>query len=317
MRLSTPAGVVGGVRVTGFVLLASSAALVMSACGSDTAPPDARPGDPTLAAIRSDIFNGTCALGSCHAAPTVAAKLDLHSDGLCQRLVRQTSCLFPGKVLVLPGKPEVSFLMDKLRGTGLEGTPDPACATTNVLMPIGLPALSGGQLAQIEEWIRAGANCGGDVPPDAGIIDAGGAGDAGDAGIDGPDESLADIASISAVATTITVSERTQGTVTFTHGVPPSGQVIFFEVDEANQSVLSVDAFKALEPGVSSVTFDVLGQMAGSAIITASSGTNSMSITITVTGITLSDDKNSTTQIAGAFPIPDRRVAGSPTKKYQ
>jgi hypothetical protein len=314
MRLLTPAGVVGGVRVTGFVLLALSAALVTGACGSDTAPPDARAGDPTLAAIRSDIFNGTCALSSCHAAPTVAAKLDLHSDGLCQRLVRQTSCLFPDKVLVLPGKPEVSFLMDKLRGTGLEGTPDPSCATSNVLMPLGLPALSGGQLAQIEEWIRAGASCGGDVPPDAGIIDAGGAGDA---GIDGPDESLADIASISAAATMITVGERTQGTVTFTHGVPPSGQVIVFEVDEVNQSVVSVDAFKSLEPGVSSVTFDVLGQMVGSAIITASSGTNSMSITITVTGVTLSDDKDSTTQIAGALPIPDRRVAGSSDKKRQ
>jgi hypothetical protein len=306
-------GAVGVGRVTGIVFLALLGALVTGACGSDAAPPDARPGDPTLAAIRSDIFNGSCALGSCHAAPTVAAKLDLHSDGLCQRLVRQTSCLFPDKVLVLPGKPEVSFLMDKLRGTGLEGTPDPACATSNVQMPLGQPALSGSQLAQIEEWIRAGANCGGDVLPDAGIIDAG------DAGIDGPDESLADIASISAVATTITVGERTQGTVTFTHGVPTGGQLIIFDdgIPEGEPHLVSVPAYILLDPGVSSVTFDVLGQMVGSAIITASSGTNSMSITITVTGITLFGDKDSTTQLAGALPIPDRRVAGSSDKKRQ
>src|SRR5512144_473454 len=91
-------------------ILALFATLVAGACGPDTAPPDARPGDPTLAAIRSDIFNGSCALSSCHAQPTLATKLDLGSDGLCSLLVSHKSCLFPDRALVVPGKPELSFL---------------------------------------------------------------------------------------------------------------------------------------------------------------------------------------------------------------
>ena len=269
-------GVVGRTHISGIVIFVLSAALFAGACGSDTAPPDAPPGEPTLAAIRSDVFNGTCALGSCHANPTVAAKLDLQRNGICHLLVSHKSCLYGNKMLVVPGKPEVSFLLDKLRGTGLEGSPDPdpECATSNQRMPLGQPPLSGNKIAQIEEWIRAGADCGGDVPPDVGN----------DAGIDGPDDSLADVASITAVATTIPVGGLTQVTVTLTHGAPTAGQVLILDILESDDpNVLGVPASRFLDHGVSSVTFDVLGKAVGSATITASSGTNSKPITITVT----------------------------------
>ena len=175
MRLAVAAGV--------------CAALVVGACGSTAAPADAPAGAATLAAIRAEIFNGTCAVGSCHASPTLAAKLDLLDNGVCHLLVSHTSCLFPTKFLVLPGKPEASFLLDKLRGTALDGTPDPSCATTNQMitnqrMPFGLPPLPESKISQIEAWIKEGADCGGDVGPDAGI----------DAGVD-----LAKVVSISAV----------------------------------------------------------------------------------------------------------------------
>src|SRR5512144_180446 len=150
MRFRTPMGV-GRVCERGIVALALSA-MAMGACGSDTAPPDAPPDEPTLAAIRSDIFSGTCALSSCHATPTLEAKLNLRDNGLCHLLVSHSSCLFPDKMLVVPGKPEASFLLDKLRGIGLDGTPDPACATSNQQMPLGQPPLSGEKLAQIENW---------------------------------------------------------------------------------------------------------------------------------------------------------------------
>lgn len=266
-------GVVGRTHISGIVTLVLSAALFVGACGSDTAPPDAAPGEPTLAAIRADIFNGTCALGSCHANPTLAAKLDLHDNGLCHLLVSHKSCLFSDKMLVVPGKPEVSFLLNKLRGTGLDGSqePDPACATSNQRMPLGQPPLPGNKIAQIEEWIRAGADCGGDVPPDVGN----------DAGIDGPAESLADVASITAAAMTIPVGGLTQVTVTLTHGAPTAGQTLILDVDDGK--VLGVPASKFLDHGVSSVMFDVLGKAAGPATITASSGTNSKQIAITVT----------------------------------
>lgn len=276
MACQAPARVVGVGHRIGVVALALAAALATGACGSDTAPPDAPPGEPTLAAIRADIFNGTCALSSCHAPPTLAAKLDLRDDGICHRLVSHASCLFPNKLLVVPGKPEASFLLDKLHGTGLDGTPDPACGASNERMPLGQVPLSGSKLAQIEDWIRAGAGCGGDVPSDAGA----------DAGIDGAVESLADVRSITAVATTIHVGERTQVTVTLTHGAPAaSPPMILTDFDAGNPdegNVLSSPTAIALAQGVSSVTFDVIGQIVGTGTIVAASGTNSMQVAITV-----------------------------------
>jgi hypothetical protein len=278
-------------RMTGIMTLALSAVLVTGACGSGAGLPDAPAGDPTLAAIRSEIFEGTCALGSCHAHPTPAATLDLHSNGLCHSLVTHKSCLFGNKVLVTPGKPEASFLLDKLRGTALEGTPDPECATSNERMPLGQPPLSGRKLAQVEEWIRAGADCGDEVPLDAGVGP--------DAAIDGPDESPAEVASISTAATTIPVGERTQVAVVLTHGARPPGQTIILDIDDA--AILGVPNAVHVDQGVSTVTFDVLGKMVGLATITASSGTSSKSRAITVISLTLS---GVTTWVDRATPTP-------------
>lgn len=247
---------------------ALGAALVVGACGSNAAPADAAPGQPTLAAIRSDIFNGTCAMGSCHGRPTLAAKLDLQDNGLCFLLRSHTSCLFPTKFLVLPGKPEASFLMDKLRGTALDATPDPSCATTNEQMPPGQPSLPDSKISQIEAWIAAGASCGDDVAPDAGI-DAGAA--------------LANVVSISAGSTMIPVGNTTQVTVTLNHGAPPGGQSLILSVfDSDDPSVLGFPPLLQVAEGVSSVMFDVMGNKVGSATIVASSGGSSQSIMITV-----------------------------------
>lgn len=280
MRLAVATGVAGGVwrvrrvrggRRTGSAILASIAALVaalvVGACGSNAAPADAAPGEPTLAAIRSDIFNGTCALGSCHGNPTLAAKLDLQDNGLCRLLRSQTSCLFPTKFLVLPGKPEASFLMDKLRGTALSGTPDPSCATTNERMPIDQP-LPDSKISQIEAWIKAGADCGGDVGPDAGI----------DAGV-----TLANVVSISAGSTMLQVGDTTQVTVTLNHGAPPGGQLLILNIfDSDDPSVLGFPNLVQVDAGVSSVPFAVMGKAVGSATITASSGGTSQMVMITV-----------------------------------
>ena len=244
-------------------------ALILGACGSHSSPTDAASGAPTLAAIRTDIFNGTCALGSCHARPTLAAKLDLRDDGLCSLLVKHTSCLFPNKFLVRPFMPEASFLLDKLRGTNLDGTPDPACATTNKQMPFDQAPLPSTKIAQIEAWIQAGADCGNDPLIDAGIdapVDAG--------------EMLADVASITAVATTLTVAQQTAVTVTLTHGAS-AGQIMIFDIDYP-EFLDGVPPSLTLNSGVSSVTFNVTGKAPGSATITASSGSNAMTITITV-----------------------------------
>jgi len=244
------------------------AALVVGACGSSPAPADAPAGAATLAAIRAEIFSGTCALGSCHASPTLAAKLDLLDNGVCHLLVSHTSCLFPGKFLVLPGKPEMSFLMDKLRGTALAGTPDPGCAATNERMPTGLPALPDSKISQIEAWIKAGADCGGDIGPDAGI----------DAGV-----SLANVVSMTAGSTTLQVGGMTQVTVTLNHGAPPGGQLLILNnFDSDDPSVLGFPGSFQVAEGVSSLMFDVTGNNVGSVTLTASSGGSSQQLLFTV-----------------------------------
>jgi hypothetical protein len=289
--------VVGRSRIGSITALALLAVLVIGACRSDPGSPDAvPPADPTLAAIRSDIFHGACAVGGCHAEPMLSARLDLGSDGLCHLLVSHKSCLFANKILVVPGKPEASFLLDKLRGTGLDGTPDVTCATSNERMPFGQPPLPDSKIAQIEAWIRAGASCGDGAP-----VDAGAGGDA-----PGDGEALADVASITPASTSIHVGESTQVTVTFTHGAPTAGQTLILEVDDGN--VLDVPASRYLDPGTSSITFDVLGKAAGWPTITASSGTNSMTLTITVTSLTLSDDPQPAVRLAGVHPVPRRVV---------
>jgi hypothetical protein len=260
-------------RRVGAIGLGLAIGLVAAACGRAGAVLDGSSGDPTLAAIRGEIFNNSCALGSCHARPTLAARLDLQDNGLCRLLVSRGSCLFPDKQLVVPGKPEVSFLMDKLRGIDLVGTPDEDCGTSNLRMPLGQSALPAAKLAQVEEWIRAGADCGGDVPADGGV----------DTAPDAAAELLADVEAIAAATTTLQVGDQTAVTVRFTRAAPSTGQILILDVEDS--TILGVPNSLQIEPGVSSVTFQVVAKLAGSATITASSGTNSKSLTITVAAV--------------------------------
>jgi hypothetical protein len=246
---------------------------VLASCGSNAASPDARTGDPTLAAIRAEIFNTTCGLSTCHAPPTLAAKLNLRDEGLCEQMVAHTSCLFADKLLVVPGKPEVSFLIDKLRGRNLAGAPDPSCATSNERMPFGQPALSEAQIAQVEQWIKSGASCGGDVPGDAGLPS--------DAGVDAGEVALADVATFTALTTTLKVGERTPATVTLTRGAPSVGQTLILEPEDV--ALLGVTNAIEFAAGETTKTFDVLGkQPAAITTLTASSGTNSKTLTFTI-----------------------------------
>lgn len=246
--------------------------LALAACGSDGNKADAGPtGQPNLAAIRAEIFTQTCALSDCHTGPSPAARMNLRDDGVCNFLVGHSSCLFPNRVLVQPGKPELSFLVDKLRNRNLTMTPDPACATTNAQMPMSAVPLAEDKIVQIENWIRAGASCGDDPGSDAGV----------DAPVDGADTALADVATLTALATTIKVGERTQATVTLTRGAPPQGQVIIIDTEDG--AAIGVPASFNVAAGESAVTFDVLGKaVAAMATFTASSGTTSKSLTMTV-----------------------------------
>lgn len=259
-------------RVSLFMLV-----LATSACGTDVRPPGGivETNEPSLEAIRSDIFATSCGFGSCHGGPTPAAHLDLRSDDICGALVGHSSCLFPNKMLVVPGKPELSFLLDKLTGTHLDGTPAPGCADSNEPMPFGAPRLDTEKIARIEAWIRDGARCDrmgdyNDMPPDAGMT------------VDAP------VASVAAAATTIRAGEHTRITITLALPAPPGGQTIDLDVDDA--TVLGVPSAYHVDAGVSTIDIDVIGKRpAHSTRITATAGSISRSASIAVTGLQLSE----------------------------
>jgi hypothetical protein len=268
-----------------FVLAAGVAVAGGVACGVDRAPPEPPPGDPTFSAIHNGILERTCALSSCHGGAAPAAKLDFHLVSIddvvkiCHSLVRRPSCLYPNRLLVVPGKPEASFLLDKLHGQRLpEEDPEPSCATSNLRMPLGLPSLSQSQLTQIEEWIQTGADCAGPPPIDAAI----------DAPVDADLKLPADIMSITAVSTTILVGQRTQVTVALTGPAPTDGQNI--EITVSDPSVLAVQPTVHVDQGLSAVTFDVIGKRpAAATLLTAATGENSMSLSFAVTGLALAE----------------------------
>lgn len=102
----------------------------------------------SLSDIQDDIFTPACGFSGCHDAFTAAGDLDLsNAQASFDELVDVVS-LCGTAVLVVPGNPDASYLMDKL-GDG--GTP---CGT---VMPIGAPQLSDSELADIRSWIQDGA----------------------------------------------------------------------------------------------------------------------------------------------------------------
>ena len=94
----------------------------------------------------------------CHGAePAEEIDLDLRRPNAAKRLVGQPSEVRKGAVLVQPGNPEASFLLDKLNGRLAkgEGKKMPLDADTGAPLPE-----SAEQLALTEaltRWIKAGA----------------------------------------------------------------------------------------------------------------------------------------------------------------
>jgi len=248
-----------------------------AACGNDHATPDAVAAPPTLTAIRNDIFDKSCAFGSCHSGGMPPAHLQLADDSVCHSLVLHTSCEFPTKMLVAPGNPDQSFLLDKMRGTA-SGTPAPDCANTNEQMPLGATPLTAEQIAQVQDWIQAGANCDGTVV-DAGV----------DAPmIDVPPGPPAAVVTIAATTTTLAAGDDTQVTVTLEHGAPAGGQTI--DLDVADATVLGVPSVLHVDEGLASIAFDVVAKRPAHPVrLTATAGGASKSVSIGVTGLALAE----------------------------
>jgi len=137
------------------IYLAALAALVLGACGKGGAllPPLDRPKPAPTAEVGpfapvTEILAGSCALPYCHDRESQAGRLVLTSGQNHGNLVRVKSSQKPGEKLVVPGEPQHSYLLAKIRGEkGIRGS----------RMPIGRESLSVEQERVIDEWIAAGA----------------------------------------------------------------------------------------------------------------------------------------------------------------
>lgn len=126
-------------------------ALAVGGCGDDGDDGiTVEPVRSELADIQARVFTPTCAgFTACHDANAPAAALDLTDGRSHAALVDRMSTVAPDRILVVPGDPEASFLVDKLRGTLAEGE--------GQLMPYGNMPLDDQAIEAIEEWIAAGA----------------------------------------------------------------------------------------------------------------------------------------------------------------
>jgi hypothetical protein len=134
----------------------ASASQTASTSGSGGAAPMC---SPTIASIQETIFAKRCAGSMCHTASYHAGELDLVSPGVDKRLVDVTSATC-AKLRVLPGRPELSFLYEKVSGK------KPECGDA---MPVA-GTLSAADKACIEKWI-AGLPPGCDTCGTAACID--------------------------------------------------------------------------------------------------------------------------------------------------
>ena len=111
---------------------------------------------PTLTSIQNDIFSAADASGrvactGCHTnvGRMPSAGLNLVGGTAHAALVDRSSVAKPGAILVVPGDPDNSYLIQKLEGAaGIVGQRMPRTSG---------PFLTPGQVAVIRRWITLGA----------------------------------------------------------------------------------------------------------------------------------------------------------------
>lgn len=98
------------------------------------------------------IFNAGCAFAGCHASPGAVNNLDLSSGAAYAQIVNVPVFQKPSAKRVVPGKPDSSYLQQKIEGTpGIVGT----------IMPQGCPGaplggarcLTADEMLAIRTWI--------------------------------------------------------------------------------------------------------------------------------------------------------------------
>ncbi|HLG21062.1 MAG TPA: c-type cytochrome domain-containing protein [Bdellovibrionota bacterium] len=129
--------------------VACALAIGLCACGSDssTTPPQ-----PTLSSIQTEVFNNSCTFSACHNDDSAQGNLRLTSGNSFSQLVNvsafNSAAAAAGKLRVVPGDPDNSFLIQKLEGPSAdEGT----------RMPQTSGFLPQATIDVIRHWITNGA----------------------------------------------------------------------------------------------------------------------------------------------------------------
>ena len=97
----------------------------------------------TLEAIQAAVFTPTCANAGCHTGDSPPEGLRLDEGFSFDNLVEVPSSEVPELLRVDPGKPDESYLVQKIEGTAAEGAQ----------MPLGGPPLDQNLIDDIREWI--------------------------------------------------------------------------------------------------------------------------------------------------------------------
>lgn len=105
-------------------------------------------GPTSFAAIQSEILTPSCAFSGCHDMASQSAGLDLSEGQAYASLVDVPSSQVFLRLRVEPGKPDDSYLVQKIRG---------ASTIMGGRMPLGAPPLSADEIAGIVEWVENGA----------------------------------------------------------------------------------------------------------------------------------------------------------------
>ena len=127
------------------------------ACGHECAPGQTCEGGqcvcsvveaPSFAADVQPILTASCAKTACHTGSLPKAGLDLSAGNAHGELVGVPSVQCDDRLLVVPGAPTESYLMNKVMNVDL-------CGTSKKMPPSG--SLSDTQLQTLSDWICAGA----------------------------------------------------------------------------------------------------------------------------------------------------------------
>jgi len=115
------------------------ALIVVAACGAPA----------TLTRVESEVFKKSCLFSGCHSGSASAEGLNLDSPTYAKLVnVKAKGAMVTNLTLVVPGKPDDSYLYQKLTQT------TPAMGT---LMPQTGEMLDAPRLQLVKDWIAAGA----------------------------------------------------------------------------------------------------------------------------------------------------------------